>query len=110
MRRSSAQGTRPILNGLGNGFGVVWDDATGKLFYSSSTDILRANADGSGSEVLIAGHKGFSLCIDAVHGRLYWTEADSIYRANMDGSNVEAVVWGLDYTYGVTLDPAADRH
>src|SRR5205823_6566279 len=67
--------------------------------------ILRANLDGTGKELLVSGLKpdpGVGLALDVQGGKMYWVSADTsnpgdIRRANLDGSGQEVLIHGTSF-------------
>ncbi|MCX7038158.1 MAG: DUF5050 domain-containing protein [Spirochaetes bacterium] len=100
--RASLDGSgREHLFGIDNGSGSVGsiavDSAGGKLYWSESQEIWRANlSDGSSSQRIysetIGGCQNIEL--DLKNGKLYWLDPTDrqIYRANLDGSAVETIL------------------
>ena len=72
-----------------------------KIYWTSSAgaEIMRANLDGSGAEIIIEQTDGpDSLALDVARGKMYWishvTGGDKfIRRANLDGSDIEDLVF-----------------
>lgn len=80
---------------------------------SGNGSIMRANADGTGVETLVAGlSHPRGMALDVSGGKMYWTEPGvlAVRRANLDGSNVETVVSGAQNgTSGVALDVVSGK-
>ena len=80
---------------IGGGIAILEKSHTSRF---SSSNIQRANLDGSNIETLVsikdAGLRGITL--DVAGGKIYWTRPGNIQRANLDGSNIETLVSGLN--------------
>jgi hypothetical protein len=83
---------------------VYWTDECGKT-------IQRANLDGSGDEILLAGLSSpRGIAIDSAGAKIYWTETTGrVARANLDGSGVETLVTRSAFFQGIAIDPAAGK-
>ena len=92
---------------------VVWAQA--KMYWSDegSTDIKRADLDGTNVEPLIAGlNSPRSIAVDgAGAGKMYWTDSGNktVERADLDGTNPETLITGLDQPQGIAVDSAAGK-
>jgi hypothetical protein len=87
----------PVLDGTPAALAI--DPAARKVYWSTSTEIRRANLDGSGIEDLVLGlDQAVGLAIDPPTHRMWWTERDlgKIQRASMDGQGVSDVLTGLE--------------
>ena len=65
---------------------------------SSQNAVLRANLDGTDSEVIVDELSApFGISIDPVHEYIFWSDniTNSIYRANLEGQNVLTIITGL---------------
>ena len=120
IQRSNLDGSEveTLVAGLGDPEDITLDLVAGKMYWIEGRvspewwgdpdgKILRADLDGSNSEVLITGlERPVEIALDVVEGKLYWTDKQggSIHRAALDSGNVEEVVTGLVRPVGITLD------
>jgi DNA-binding beta-propeller fold protein YncE len=100
-------GSLPILSKI-HVNEIALDTVHGQIYWSGSVDneILRANLDGSGQQVLVSGLDfPTGIALDLPHGKVYWTDyqGGDISRANLDGSNIETVISGLDHPGSIAL-------
>jgi hypothetical protein len=79
------------------------DDA--KVYWGDDGQILRANLDGSGRQVVTSAYP-LGIAIDSAERKLYFTDvfAKRVERANLDGSMLEVIASGnLDTPWGIAL-------
>lgn len=65
-----------------------------KVYWSTGTQIGRADLDGSNSEVVVSGLSApIDVKLARCDGKIYWSDSVSrrIQRANLDGSNIETI-------------------
>ncbi len=94
-----------IPNGLLGARRIAIDAAGGKMYWTDSTAVWRANLDGSEIEAIadeIWGTIGIGL--DLVAGKVYWTQRRDIWRANLDGSDPTVIVYTDDWYQDLALD------
>jgi streptogramin lyase len=76
------------------------------IYWSASSEIGRANLDGSGANhAFISGISAFGVAVDDAH--IFWTDHDrgAIGRANLDGTGVNpAFIVGAHDPIGITSD------
>ncbi len=109
---------------------IAVDESRGKLYwgemkqgdYAQPGQIMRANLDGSGVEVLVSGltvyaPEALQIAVDPIGNKLYWTKGDELWWANLDGS-LPTVVYrtpddprfiGGNHPYQQIGDVAIDR-
>lgn len=76
----------------------------------SSSDIFKANLDGSQLERVVETVTGSDFAFDFGNQRIYWTENDAIRRANFDGTTVQDLVTSnVDEPDFLVLDVAANK-
>ena len=93
--------------------GVALDRTGGKVYWSTTDTIKRANRDGGDTEEIVVGlSESYDIAVDTTGGKIYWSDLGSakIQRANLDGTGVEDLVTGLDgRPFGVALDVTAGK-
>ena len=83
---------------------IAIDETRGKIYWSEVTEgsyaqpaqIMRANLDGSGSEVLITGLTAYAaealqIALDTVGNKIYYSKGYQLWWANLDGTLVQAL-------------------
>lgn len=91
----------------------------GMLYWADQEGIIRANLDGTGSEVFIPvgtdspPELAIDFTIDHINNVLYFTNdkydySGGVYKVNMDGSGMTKIVDGTDGG-AMTIDPENDR-
>ena len=92
------------------------DDVGGKMYWGSIDNGLSwSNLDGTGRALIVPGLPVRGIAVDAAGGRLYFTTAwhfgggGEIYSANLDGSGLGLVIGGLNFPYGVAVDPGTGK-
>lgn len=91
--------------------GVALDVANGKVYYTGSSSVSRANLDGTGAEALYistgSSHIN-TVALNLFAGKMYWSDngEEVIQRASLDGSNVETVVDSARSPHAVAIDVA----
>ena len=87
-----------VLTALGLILGLVGPARSSLMYWAdqNAADILRANLDGSGQQVLVTGQLAPSgIALDVAAGQMYWTNQTSlggIQRANLNGSGQQTLV------------------
>ena len=90
---------------------IALDVAGGKIYWTEGIShgdylsfvVVRANLDGSNSEVLFGGLNDLEdSALDLVRGRVYWTAYSMISWADLDGQNREGYI--EESTRDITLD------
>ena len=102
----NGSGVTPLLSTTIKG-PLSLDAPNGKMYWSDSTNIRRANLDGTGMEDVVTGQSLVrEIAVDPLNSQLYWTDegAGAIRRANYDGSGVQTLISGLSVPYGIELD------
>ena len=92
--------------------GVALDRTGGKVYWSTTDTIKRANRDGGDTEEIVVGlSESYDIVVDTTGGKIYWSDLGSakIQRANLDGTGVEDLVTGLDAPFGVALAVTAGK-
>ena len=89
--------------------------ALSRIYWAScdSSQIRRANLDGTGAEDVFVGEGEVShLAIDHKEGKIYWTETETgkLSRANLDGSETEDLLTGLIGPTSLALSFGWDSH
>ncbi|NNE35402.1 MAG: DUF5050 domain-containing protein [Rhodothermales bacterium] len=105
-----------VVDGVDGPTGIAVDAVAQKVYWTDSDGdngvILRANFDGTDSEVLVtaASEELGHMELDVDGGKMYWvnTTAGEISRSNLDGSSIEQVV-SLSGRGGISLDLTADK-
>ena len=89
---------------------IIDDDiatAEGKVYWTDSNEIWRANLDGTQKESILTTSNPKSLEIDVIRGKIYWmTGGGDMWRANLNGTRIEDLsinAYGLG-GHGFTLD------
>ncbi len=106
-----------VTVGLEAAGGIAIDRGPGKMYWtdwsSGTSNIRRADLDGSNIEVLLTGLSGpYGIDLDVPAGKMYWTEFSikKVRRANLDGTSVEDLVTtGLSHPTGIALDLAGGK-
>lgn len=81
-------------------FSLALDLTGGKIYYTASGEIRRANLDGTDQQAIATGLQGaVALALDLSGGKVYWSQDgpasnafDEIVRANLDGTGQEVIV------------------
>ena len=114
IQRSNLDGTEIedlVTEGLKNPLKVAVDSIVGKIYWTDTGTIFRANLDGKNVEEIVVGLDFPSaIAVDSVAGKLYWTEwkTGKIHRSDLDGTNIEDVfTTGVKRILGITV--GADR-
>jgi hypothetical protein len=86
-----------------------------KIYWAScnSSQIRRANLDGTGAEDILVGDGEIShLAIDHKEAKIYWTETETgtLSRASLDGSDAEDLLTGLNRPTSLALSFGWDSH
>lgn len=75
---------------------IALDEHAGKMYWTSTGEIQRANLDGTEVEPLITGlPSAKGLALDLASGKMYWASVDPtgcINRSNLDGTDTEIVL------------------
>jgi len=99
---------------------IALDIASGKMYWTDrfADHIMRANLDGTGSEIIIcqAGCGQINADVDAPQGialdlaigKMYWANSGRIMRANLDGSGSENILCAAACPGG-QVDPNVDE-
>ncbi len=76
---------------------IAIDKAGGKIYWSSSTTIKRANLDGTDIQLVAGGLESVRIYLDVSGGKIYWLsrDQDKIQRSDLDGADVEDLITGL---------------
>jgi PEP-CTERM motif len=91
--------------------------ASEKLYWTSNSQILSMNFDGSGQTVIQDFSSNFypsKLAVDAAHAKIYWTTVGgtpqgSIQSSSLDGSGVVTLLTNLGTPYGIAIDSAGGK-
>ena len=92
---------------------IAVDTEGGKLYFSDTFAIRRANLDGTNVEIILTGWGTFRTTgiggIAVADGKIYWTELQSlgrgkIHRANLNGTNIETLATPLGRPTGIAVD------
>lgn len=84
-------------------------DAQGRVYYSDGNTLRRANANGTGVQILFTAQQTFPLgcpAVDATNGHVYVGADGTIRRFDLDGSNPKTVVTGISIARAIQLDVA----
>lgn len=98
--RMGLDGSNPTQVIRNDGLHVAVDITNDKLYWETSSHIMRAELDGSNVEQVVARFRpGFlkredNLAVDGIHGYVYWTENGHPYRSGLNGQNPE-VLFGI---------------
>jgi hypothetical protein len=114
IKRANLDGSGAITlltcsDGIGHPWGLAL--AAGRLYWASDEAILSANLDGEDLQTVIDGLSGEprSLEYDLDANQLYWVTGGfggtAIQRMNPDGTGLETLLDGLNYGYGLALEP-----
>jgi len=100
---------RQFISVSGGGMrAIAFNSKTNKIyFYDVSNDeLLVANADGTGQEVLIAGVYGYGIFVDEVNSKLYFQDSyeDALMQSNLDGTGIVKIADATDRAYGIGVD------
>ncbi|HUU31358.1 MAG TPA: DUF5050 domain-containing protein [Phycisphaerae bacterium] len=90
---------------------VALDVADGKVYWTASYSIRRANMDGSDMEIIVSAlqdPRGIDL--DLVAGHVYWAEHETgkITRANLNGTDVTTLIMS-PIPWTIELDVPGDK-
>ena len=88
--RANLDGSGPEELFDGNAGDIALDVSAGKMYWTGSGGIRRANLDGS--DVELVGEGGRGLALDLAAGKMYWVGPEQIRRANLDGTDIEPLV------------------
>lgn len=93
---------------LGVSFGSIVEAAhtAGKVCWSDSDGIFRANANGANVEAVVVAPIDFpvDVAIDISGGKMYWDELGSVRLAKLDGSGAGTLVPGQFFVNGIALE------
>lgn len=98
--------------------GITVDTVNNKIYWadlSNDGSIYRANTDGTGTEVLVAGESDgvtngiLDIDLDVANEKMYWVKSGAVMSADLNGSDVTAVVEMATYIQptGLVLDVEA---
>jgi sugar lactone lactonase YvrE len=88
IRRMHADGSGVELVVTTPAFCLAVDPVHQQLYWSTTSSIMRANYDGTGSAVVGTGSQLYSVVVDAAAGYVYWAAyMTGIFRADLDGAN-----------------------
>ena len=106
----NGSGRTSFLTLSSNPWDIDFDFAANKIYWTQSDKVMRANLDGTGSEVIWSpgtiGLKG--IAIDGAAGKLYFLEqaTDSLLASNLDGSNRFSLIKLSSNPWDIDLDLA----
>jgi len=100
----SGSGVTIIRSPICNPHDIEYHD--GQIFWGDQYGILKANADGSGTDTLVSVAAAIGLAVDGTNHRIYWTDydMDNIRRADFDGTNEAAILGSVGEFYGIDTD------
>ena len=106
-----------VLTALGLILGLVGQARPSLMYWADqdASEILRANLDGSGQQVLVTGQSVPSrIALDVAAGQMYWTNESTtgggIQRANLNGTGEQSLIgMGQVVPFGIALDIAGGR-
>lgn len=119
IQRANSDGSHVqtlVSSGFDTPYGIALDVEADKMYFtdlvgSSTGQVMRANLDGTGFEVLVSGLGAPAFIdLDIAGGKMYWAsflnmpETDRIQRANLDGTELEDLVTGISAPMGFGLD------
>lgn len=113
--RSDLDGSNPetLITGLSAPQDLELDVANGKMYFGDlgSSELKRANLDGTGIETLVVNVDAASVEIDPVALKVYWADQtnDYIGWANLDGSDSALLIGGLFNPAGMAIEPGAGK-
>src|SRR6266567_3000901 len=100
-----------VLTALGLILGLVGPARSSLMYWAdqNAADILRANLDGSGQQVLVTGQVApTGIALDVAAGQMYWTNQSTlggIQRANLNGTGQQTLIGpGQVAPSGIALD------
>ncbi len=97
---------------------LAMDDVVGNKIYwgdVSNGGLFWSNLDGSGRALIVGGLPVRGIAVDAAGGRLYFTTASAfggggrIFSANLDGTGLVQIIAGLNFPYGIAVDPGTGK-
>ena len=98
---------------------IAVDTEGGKLYFSDTFAIRRANLDGTNVEIILTGWGTRSTTgiggIAVADGKIYWTELlgwsheGNIHRANLNGTNIETLATPLGRPTSIAVDTVGGK-
>jgi uncharacterized protein YjbI with pentapeptide repeats len=92
---------------------VALDFETGKVYFTNSGQLKRANFDGTDVELLSTANVNFTaqIFIDSYHEKLYWANENgqTIVSSDINGANQNVIYTSSNYPEGVWYSRADNR-
>ncbi len=99
--------TGMVIRGVEDGKAIAIDTVKMKLYFTDNNDILSADVNGAGVEVIIKDADASKMTIDWRGRRIFWTASppNRIYVAKLNGQERRVLTNTITRPIGIAVDP-----